>query len=119
MSKQINSLTRSEARRIEDWLLANRERLESENQGSYPAIAEACSKALSIPVTQANIRSACKAVGVNPKISGSTPLSTFMIETQAHRNAIASLETRVAAIEKKLGLVPALPRAAGQPASLR
>jgi hypothetical protein len=119
MSKKINQLTRSGARRVEDWMLANRERLESENQGSYPAIAETCSKALSIPVTPTNIRSACKAVDVNPKISRSTPLSAFMIETQAHRAAIAALETRVAVIEKKLGLTSALPQAAGQPASLR
>lgn len=113
-----NVLTRPNSRRLEDWLFANKTRLESEDQGSFNAVAEAAGNALGITITQANVRSCSETMGVTIKIAGKSPLASFMVETQTHRNRLDALEARLAAIEKKLGLPSVLPKAAGQPASI-
>lgn len=115
-----NQLTRQNSRRLEDWLLANKARLESELQPSLPTLAETISKALGFPVTPANIRFAAQTMDVTIRFASThtSPLSTFMTEVVSLRASNAALLARVARIEKKLGLPAALPEAAGQPASI-
>lgn len=115
-----NQLTRTNMRRLEDWLLANKARLESEPQPPMTTLAETISKALGFPVTPSNIRSAAETMEVTIRFdpTRATPLAAFMTEVVSLRASNAALLARVARIEKKLGLPSVLPEAAGQPASI-